>query len=136
MNPDDQTRPRRTRNVSPEMREAARVLRKNMTPAEQRLWDALRRGALSGLRFRKQHPMGTFVLDFYCPSHKLVVEVDGAVHDQPDVAEHDALREQALRQQGCHVVRVQNAEVMTRLDAVLDRIFRAADQAQDKEERG
>src|SRR5437763_1666722 len=110
MNRDEQGRPIRARGVSPEMRDAARDLRKNMTPAEQRLWAALRRGALAGLRFRKQHPLETFVVDFCCPAHRLIVEVDGAVHDQPDVAEHDALREADLRQLGYRVVRVRNAD--------------------------
>ena len=70
----------RIRGTTQEIEKAARKLRKNLTPAETLLWEALRNKQLGGLRFRTQHPVGNFILDFYCPSCKLVVEVDGLVH--------------------------------------------------------
>jgi very-short-patch-repair endonuclease len=70
----------------------ARVLRKNMTPAESILWDHLRRKALEGYRFRRQHPAGRFILDFYCHPLRLAIELDGSVHHLPEQAEYDADR--------------------------------------------
>jgi very-short-patch-repair endonuclease len=93
------------------MQQAARCLRSDMTSAEWRLWNALRCEGIRGMRFRRQHAIGRFVLDFYCPKHKLAIEVDGGVHDTPDQAERDAARTQALEQLGIRVFRVRNEEV-------------------------
>ena len=86
---------------------AARRMRREPTRSEAMLWEALRRRAL-GPRFRRQHPLGAhYVVDFYCASHKLVVEVDGAVHDSPDATPRDALRQEALeRAYGVRFVRL------------------------------
>ena len=70
----------------------ARGLRRRMTLPEVVLWTALRQGRLAGLRFRRQHPVGPYILDFYCSRARLAVEVDGAGHDQPDQLRHDARR--------------------------------------------
>ena len=70
----------------------ARSLRKDTTPAERELWQALRNGALDGLRFRRQHPIDRYVADFACVSLKLVVEVDGGVHQDDAQALHDLAR--------------------------------------------
>ncbi|HEY9766381.1 MAG TPA: DUF559 domain-containing protein, partial [Chroococcales cyanobacterium] len=64
------------------MTERAREFRKEPTPSESLLWEALRKGRLDGRRFRQQQPIGHFIVDFYCPSEKLVVEVDGPIHEQ------------------------------------------------------
>jgi very-short-patch-repair endonuclease len=69
----------------------ARAMRREPTRSEAMLWEALRRRAVDP-RFRRQHPMHPFVVDFYCPSYRLVVEVDGSVHDEPEVAAHDVAR--------------------------------------------
>lgn len=66
-----------------------RSLRKSSTPAEQKLWGILRRRELAGYKFRRQHPIGPYVVDFYCASGKLVVEVDGDVHALEDSVKHD-----------------------------------------------
>ena len=71
----------RIRGTNPQVEQAARDLRTNLTPAEDYLWRALKSKQLNGLRFRSQHPVGNFILDFYCASCKLVVEVDGSIHD-------------------------------------------------------
>jgi very-short-patch-repair endonuclease len=67
---------------------AARELRTRQTPAESILWDALRGRRLAGLKFRRQHPIGTFVVDFCCPDRRLAIELDGPVHAEQ--REHDA----------------------------------------------
>ena len=115
---------RRIRGTLPEVELAARRLRSMMTPAEQILWDALKQRRLGGLRFRSQHPVGQFVLDFYCPSCKLVVEVDGAAHDQQ--AEYDQARTELLNAYGYRVIRFRNEEVFNNLPSVLDRILASA----------
>jgi len=118
--------PVRIRGVSPEVGAAARALRSAMTPAEQRLWSALQGQRLYGLRFRIQHPLGPFILDFCCPSHRLIVELDGAVHDQPERAQHDVARTAQLTDYGYRVLRFRNDEVLGNLPGVLARIVAAA----------
>ena len=88
----------RVRGTTPEIEQAARKSRQNLTPAEAFLWSALRNRQLQGLRFRCQHPVGNFILDFYCPSCKLVVEVDGTIHD--DQIEYDEARTAKLAEYG------------------------------------
>ena len=114
----------RVRGTTPEIEAAARQLRQNMTPAEQRLWDALRNKQLDGLKFRTQHPVGPFILDFWCPARKLVVEVDGGIHDYQ--ADADEARTHQLEAFGYNVLRFRNQEVMDDLPAVLERIRQMA----------
>src|SRR5262245_60800268 len=96
----------RWRTEIPEIHDAARALRADMTPAESSLWAALRKYRVDGVRFRRQHPIGRFVLDFYAPSHKLGIEVDGAVHDSQQ--ERDAERTRLLALRGIRVIRFRN----------------------------
>jgi very-short-patch-repair endonuclease len=97
-----------------------------MTPAEQMLWRALRGGRLQGLKFRRQHGVGQYVLDFYCAAARLAVEVDGSVHDDPEQAVRDELRTEQLNAYGRSVLRFRNDEVFRDLDSVLTRIAEAA----------
>jgi very-short-patch-repair endonuclease len=76
------------------------------------LWRVLRRGQVSGLRFRRQHPIGPYILDFYCPSAHLAIEVDGFAHDAAPQVRHDEQRQAWLRQQGINVLRVRAADVL------------------------
>ena len=94
-----------------------------MTGPERMLWVLLRRNAL-GLHFRRQHPIGPFVLDFYCASAKLAVELDGPVH--ADRAEEDSRRTQWLAVEGVRVLRFTIAEIESRPAAVLAAIAEAA----------
>lgn len=96
-------------------------MRKEATPAEAHLWQALRGSAL-GVRFRRQHPVGRFILDFWCPAARLVVEVDGAVHDEGEQVERDAERTALLELHDDHVIRFRNDEVVKDRDAVVERI--------------
>ena len=115
---------RRTiRGTSREVEEAACSMRREPTEAEEVLWGALRNKQVAGLRFRRQHPVGRFVLDFYCPSHKLVVEVDGDVHDGQQ--DRDAERSKVLEFHGYRVLRFRNEEVMSDLPSVVSRIAAA-----------
>jgi very-short-patch-repair endonuclease len=100
----------------------ARVLRKNMTPAESILWDHLRRKALEGYRFRRQHPAGRFILDFYCHPLRLAIELDGSVHHLPEQAEYDADRTAELERLGITVLRFRNEEILQNIDFVIDTI--------------
>ena len=120
------TRRQWIRGRTPEVQQAARRLRADMTDAERALWEGLRGEGIRGMRFRRQHALGRVVLDFYCPAHRLAVEVDGAVHDDPDQAERDAARTRALEQLGIRVVRVRNEDVMRNIMGVLARIAAAA----------
>jgi very-short-patch-repair endonuclease len=103
---------RRIRGTNPDIISAARRLRLTLTPAEQVLWRALKNRQLNGLKFRLQHPVESFVVDFYCPQHRLVIEVDGAVHDQQ--LGYDIARTERLNQLGYRV--------MSNLDYVLQQI--------------
>ena len=100
-----------------ETRDRARELRRRMTPAEARLWQALRGGQLSGLKFRRQQVIGGYIADFYCDTAGLVIEVDGPVHDAQ--MEFDQAREEAINLHGLRVLRFSNDHVMNRLAAVL-----------------
>ena len=108
---------------------SAKEMRKNLTPPEARLWSALRRRGLEGLKFRRQHPIGPFILDFYCVSAKLAAEIDGAIHTLGDNPKRDAHRDLWLERHGITVLRIEARYVLDRLDAVLTEIRRAAVEA-------
>ncbi|ASE38689.1 DUF559 domain-containing protein [Brevundimonas vesicularis] len=105
----------------------ARILRRALTPPEARLWVHLRRRALGGLKFRRQHPAGVYVLDFYCAEAMLAVEVDGESHEGR--GGHDARRTRWLATQGIAVIRVSAEQVRVDLGDVLEFI---ADRARDR----
>jgi very-short-patch-repair endonuclease len=115
--------PDRIRGTAPHIIAAARRLRLNLTPAEQKLWQALNKRQLNGLKFRCQHPVGPFIVDFYCPEHRLVIELDGSIHDQQ--AEQDTARTAQLNQFGYRVIRFRNETVRTNLEHVLHQILEA-----------
>jgi very-short-patch-repair endonuclease len=99
-------------------------MRREPTRAEEVLWTALRRNQIAGLKFRRQHPVGRFILDFCCPACKLAVEVDGEVHDEQ--VERDAERTRVLEGYGYRVLRFRNEQVMRELPSVVQRITAAA----------
>ena len=100
----------------------ARDLRRRQTHAEALLWQYLRAGRLAGFRFRRQHPIGHFITDFYCAPARLVIEIDGDTHAEPDQAEYDAARTTWPEAQGYRVIRFQNADVHRRLESALDAV--------------
>src|SRR5262245_2117178 len=103
------------------VRQNARGLRRAMTIPERLLWGKLRGGRLAELKFRRQHPIGAYVADFYCHEHHLVVELDGNSHI--GTAEYDLQREQYLLNAGLRVIRFSNDDVIEDLDAVLNAIL-------------
>ncbi len=104
--------------------ERARELRRRLSPPEARLWCCLRGGRLEGLKFRRQHPIGPYILDFYCAAARLAVEVDGQGHDHPEQMDHDRRRTVWLHGQGLRVVRLAAEDVRVNLDGVLAFIVR------------
>ncbi len=107
-------------NTKPGIIENARLLRKNMTHAENLLWEKLCRNQLLGLRFRRQHPIDIFIADFYCHQARLVIEVDGPVHD--DQSEYDDGREADIEKYSLKVVRFTNDEIIDDIDSVIAKI--------------
>ena len=100
--------------------EFAKKLRQNQTPAEKILWERLRRKQLCGAKFRRQHPIGGFFVDFYCHQSKLVVELDGSVHDETGQQEYDLEREQVLTEVlELKVIRLRNKAVYDDVENVL-----------------
>lgn len=96
----------------------ARSLRRNMTKAEVFLWAHLRKRALNGARFRRQHPIGPYIADFACPTARFVIEVDGATHSTPEELAYDARRTKYLERQGWTVLRVTNTDIYENIDGV------------------
>jgi very-short-patch-repair endonuclease len=100
-----------------------------MTDAERRLWKALRRDQIHGLHFRRQHPVGAYTLDFYCPQIHLAIELDGGQHSEADAQLRDTIRSRWLGRKGIRVVRFWNNDVLSNLDGVLYEIIRLAAEA-------
>lgn len=100
----------------------ARRLRRAMSLAEVLLWQELRRGGLEGLQFRRQHPLGPYVLDFYCAPVRLCVEVDGRGHETPAQADHDLRRDAWLTGQRIRILRVPAADILN--DAERENVLR------------
>ncbi len=110
----------RGQRVSAVKVERARELRRDMTPAEKLLWERLRGGQLNGLRWRRQQVIDGFIVDFYCHAARLVVELDGAVHNNQ--VEYDAARDATLAARNLLTLRFTNTEVETAISSVLARI--------------
>ena len=100
-----------------------RMLRANMTKAEKCLWVALRMKRLNGLRFRRQHGIGPFIADFYCPKLKLIIELDGGQHFEEDKIKYDLARTKYFKSLGMNVKRYTNLDVKKNLIAVMDNLF-------------
>ena len=103
-------------------KEFRRILRHNMTSAERILWKRLKNKQLDGWRFRRQHGYGDYVLDFYCPVLKLCIEVDGNIHDIPEVKDKDENRSIFLEHNGIRILRFRNEEIENNIDAVVQQI--------------
>ncbi|HZJ23028.1 MAG TPA: endonuclease domain-containing protein [Anaerolineales bacterium] len=110
----------RGQSVSYEMRERAKKLRREMTPAEKILWKEIRANRLIGLHFRRQQIIHGYFADFYCHQHALIVELDGGIHDLQK--EYDAEREAYLLALGFRIIRFRNEEITENLKDVLQKI--------------
>jgi ATP-dependent DNA helicase RecG len=102
--------------------EQARELRKNMTEAELLLWEKLRRKSLYGIKFRRQQVIEGFIVDFYCERAKLVIEVDGGIHNTLEQKETDEHRKTVFYARGLKEVRFTNEQVIMSMNTVLDEI--------------
>ncbi len=107
--------------------EHARALRKNLTNAEKKLWSLLRLKQLDGYRFRRQAPIGPYIVDFFCPEARLFVEVDGGQHNTAQ--KYDEARTAWLASQGHHVIRFRNNDILHNPDGVLLRLREALEKA-------
>jgi very-short-patch-repair endonuclease len=107
-------------NATPEKMEIAKNLRNNKTQTEQLLWEKLKGKQICGLRFRRQHPIDFSIVDFYCHQVRLVIEVDGEIHDQQ--SEYDDGRSAEMEKFGIRVIRFRNSEVENDIENVISKI--------------
>lgn len=100
----------------PQNRPRAKAMRKRMTEAELKFWNAVRAHRLMGMGFRRQVPIGPYIVDFACPSHKLIVEIDGSQHGDDQTMRADAVRTRFLEESGWTILRFSNADALAALD--------------------
>jgi len=111
------------------MKQNARNLRTNMTESEQLIWFQIRRKQINNIQFYRQKHLGPFIVDFYAPSIRLVLEVDGSQHLEKDHCEQDKYRDSYLRDARIHVLRFTNREVKYQINIVLELIYNFIDNA-------
>ena len=117
--------------VSPEKKARSRELRKQMTPAEKILWQRLRAKRFNNLKFRRQQVIEGFIVDFYCHSLGLIIEVDGKIHDKQQ--EYDRRRENIFINKGLHIIRFTNEQVINNIECVLKAIADRTNNIQNEE---
>lgn len=100
----------------------AQFLRKNETETEKMLWEKLRNNQLKGFKFRRQHPISLYIVDFYCHKLKLVIEIDGGYHDSSEQIKKDKERTKILNSNGLEVIRFTNQEIEENIDTVMEEI--------------
>jgi len=105
------------------LKQFSRALRSNMTDAERLLWQRLRNRQLCGVQFYRQKPLLSFIVDFHCPKAKLVIELDGGQHFEPEHLAKDSERDMRLESIGLKVLRFDDRQVMRETDAVLEMIY-------------
>ncbi|MGK7344466.1 MAG: endonuclease domain-containing protein [Candidatus Nitrospinota bacterium M3_3B_026] len=107
------------------LKKFARDLRKEPTEAERRLWRRLRMKQMDGVKFRRQHPIGKYIVDFICLEKRLIVEIDGGQHGKERGREDDKIRDEWFSLRGYKVLRFWNNEVMKNTEGVLETIYKA-----------
>ncbi|MBI4810498.1 MAG: DUF559 domain-containing protein [Ignavibacteriales bacterium] len=105
------------------MIEVARQLRQRQTQSEKILWQRLRKHNIEGLKFKRQHHVGRYVVDFYCADLKLIVELEGGIHEFENQKEYDVVRFEELEIMGYRILRVKNEEVIVNVEKVVDKIL-------------
>ncbi len=105
------------------LKQRSRQLRENMTDAERLLWAKIRMKQIKGYQFYRQKPFGDYIVDFYCPEAKLVIEVDGSQHLSGEITENDRIRDKYMNSLGFRVLRFNNTDVLTNIDGVVERII-------------
>jgi len=114
-------------NNLPETKYHRRSLRNDATPAEIVLWQYLKKSQVGGLKFRRQHGVGAYVLDFYCPEIKLCIELDGDIHHTPMSFEHDMQRTSYLNNQGITILRYHNEVVFNNVQGIMNSVLHFAE---------
>ncbi len=109
---------------NPGMKPLRKTLRNEATPAERELWNVLRQSNLGGFKFRRQHSVGRYIVDFYCPLERLAVELDGDSHFTEEAIEYDRERTAFLNSLNIRVLRFLNTDVHENLEAVCERILK------------
>ena len=107
-----------------DLKAVTRELRKNMTDAEKLLWSEIRSKQLKGVQFYRQKPLGSYIVDFYCPSAKLIIEVDGGQHYSDEGQTKDAQRDAYFNKLGLRVKRYSDREVLKNINDVLEDIYK------------
>jgi very-short-patch-repair endonuclease len=102
---------------------AAHILRRSMTKAEAVLWKKLRDREIFNTKFRRQHPVFIFIVDFYCHEYKLVIEVDGEIHSDEETKQYDLGRTEVLNQLGLKVIRFTNDQILYDIESVTTKIL-------------
>ncbi|HSD09232.1 endonuclease domain-containing protein [Flavobacterium sp.] len=110
------------KGATPQIFSNAEKLRANPTEAEEKLWIAVKDNQIEGYKFRRQHPISIYVADFYCHALKLVIEIDGDYHLDPEQKLRDDKRTSDIEFQGLKVIRFRNEEVLMKLPEVINRI--------------
>ena len=110
--------------ASPNTFDKARLLRNNMTEAEKIVWDKLKNRKVFKARFRRQHPIGSFIVDFYCHEYMLAIEIDGEIHLKTEVNEYDDGRSHDIEKLGIKILRFTNNEVFTNLNKIIVEILK------------
>ena len=94
------------------LKQLSRQLRENMTDAERHLWTKIRMKQLKGYQFYRQKPIGDYIVDFFCPRAKLIIEIDGSQHFSDEMADYDRIRDEYISSLGLRVLRFTNTDVM------------------------
>ena len=102
--------------------ELCRKMRADGTDTERVLWECLRNRRLGGFKFRRQHPIGRYIADFYCSQAGLVIELDGSIHREVEQQEYDCIRDEYLRERGLRVIRITNQQNRDDFENVVERI--------------
>lgn len=105
------------------MNSLAKVLRKNQTPQEQKLWQLLRNRQTLGYKFKRQYPMGDYIVDFVCREKKLVIEIDGGQHNIIETISKDNQRSEFIKQRGFKIIRFWNTEIDNNIEGVYQTII-------------
>lgn len=110
-------------NYNRQLKQPARTLRSNQTDSEQLLWSKVRRKQINNIQFYRQKPIGNYIVDFYAPKAKLIIEIDGSQHLEPEHCQRDQQRDAYLNSLGLNVLRFSNLQVLKDTDAVIQVIF-------------
>ncbi len=115
---------KRKYHYNPKLKNFSRSLRKNQTEAEKLLWSKIRKKQLKNLQFYRQRIIDNYIVDFYCPKAKLIIELDGSQHYFSATQKKDKARDRNLKAKGFNVLRFSDRDVFSNLDGVLEEIFK------------